>query len=580
MQLDLRIRCSVACPSTSWFLAASSTISTTFTNMAAKQELITLDATRTRTAFERLLEEQATLFRNTLDRNEMLEARVEELERELSVWKLAMANSQKEQKALQRQVAVTDDHPLVLVLIDGDGTIFSQDLLVQGATGGRLAATKLSRGVLDQLTDELNGRRADVWVLLFLHKRGLGDTLVANGMIADAAQFDSFIHGFNQAGPLFSIVDVGAGKEAADNKVKECLRTFARFPQTIKVFFGGAHDNGYSASLKYLEHENLLSKIVFLKGYKDIAAELLALGLPTAEIDGLFLERKIVLGQSYYKQQQEQPKSRPSSPTKRGTLGSGAPTESAQLRGKLANYAAQQQSPTKPKSKAAGKSGGVVVTGLLSKLVPPPCNLHYLASCPQGTDCRYGHHYKLTTDQVETVRLNARKSPCPQANRNQHCPMGDNCIHGHWCPRGPRCFFLKKNQCKFVGRGMHDHEAEEIEYPSGSGSYGVTGHGDDEYELYDDNDYSGEPEDDDEDLVAQTGGHEHPIVMDFEEMGSAMANLNLGLSRGGSGNGHSRIAHPKVARANSSGSPVNTTFLAGKKMYRSESGSKVSRMDG
>lgn len=43
-------------------------------------------------------------------------------------------------------------------------------------------------------------------------------------------------------------------------------QTFARFPQTAKVFFGGAHDNGYSASLKYLEHEGLLSKVVFLKG--------------------------------------------------------------------------------------------------------------------------------------------------------------------------------------------------------------------------------------------------------------------------------------------------------------------------
>jgi len=38
-----------------------------------------MNSSRTRTAFERLIEEQASLFRNTIDRNATLEARVEEL---------------------------------------------------------------------------------------------------------------------------------------------------------------------------------------------------------------------------------------------------------------------------------------------------------------------------------------------------------------------------------------------------------------------------------------------------------------------------------------------------------------------
>lgn len=32
---------------------------------------------------------------------------------------------------------------------------------------------------------------------------------------------------------------MSGNKEAADAKIKECLRVFARFPQTLKVFFGG-----------------------------------------------------------------------------------------------------------------------------------------------------------------------------------------------------------------------------------------------------------------------------------------------------------------------------------------------------
>jgi len=113
----------------------------------------------------------------------------------------------------------------------------------------------------------------------------------------------------------------------------------------IKVFFGGAHDNGYSAPLKYLDHENLLSKVVLLKGYKDIAAELLALGLPTLEIEGLFLERKIVLG-NYNNYQ------RPTSPTKRATVPASL-TDTSIMHGKMSKFVQQQQpSPTKVKHKS------------------------------------------------------------------------------------------------------------------------------------------------------------------------------------------------------------------------------------
>jgi len=65
---------------------------------------------------------------------------------------------------------------------------------------------------------------------MFMNKGGLADALNKINMCTQT-EFDAFIHGFNQAGPLFSIVDVGPGKEAADNKVKgqSCL-SFGVFP--------------------------------------------------------------------------------------------------------------------------------------------------------------------------------------------------------------------------------------------------------------------------------------------------------------------------------------------------------------
>ncbi|KAJ3475177.1 hypothetical protein NLI96_g12010 [Meripilus lineatus] len=99
--------------------------------------------------------------------------------------------------------------------------------------------------------------------------------------------------GFNQASPLFSFVDVGIGKERADEKIKECLRVFTRFPQTVRVFFGGAHDNGYTSTLNYLQNEGLLNKMIILRGYKDLAFEIKSLDIPCIEIDGLFMSRKL-----------------------------------------------------------------------------------------------------------------------------------------------------------------------------------------------------------------------------------------------------------------------------------------------
>ena len=69
----------------------------------------------------------------------------------------------------------------------------------------------------------------------------------------------AFIEGSNTAAPLFSIVDVGSSKGAADTKLKgldptrpkypfvaslthvlsEFLRVFAHFPQIVKAYFGG-----------------------------------------------------------------------------------------------------------------------------------------------------------------------------------------------------------------------------------------------------------------------------------------------------------------------------------------------------
>jgi hypothetical protein len=123
----------------------------------------------------------------------------------------------------------------------------------------------LTKGITAHMTAGADAEatgRGQVWLTVYCNKAGLLNALTRHEMCT-AEQFEDFILGFNQASPLFSIVDVGNIKEAADAKIKgglkhheltrisslsilhqsECLRVFTRFPQTSRVFFGG--QNGY-----------------------------------------------------------------------------------------------------------------------------------------------------------------------------------------------------------------------------------------------------------------------------------------------------------------------------------------------
>ena len=110
------------------------------------------------------LDRLSELLKHTFQTNVQLTSRVEELERELSVWKNAYTSRERQESEILKknedmkryilglQVRHTtnphylsltdspcskDDYPINMALIDGDGNIFSSELLQQGAVGGR-----------------------------------------------------------------------------------------------------------------------------------------------------------------------------------------------------------------------------------------------------------------------------------------------------------------------------------------------------------------------------------------------------------------------------------------------------------
>lgn len=86
--------------------------------------------------------------------------------------------------------------------------------------GARHAAMLLTQGLTEHMgtIDDSSGR-GQVWLTIYCNKKGLTETLTSN-KVCTAEQFEEFVRGFNQASPLFSFVDVGIGKEAADSKIK------------------------------------------------------------------------------------------------------------------------------------------------------------------------------------------------------------------------------------------------------------------------------------------------------------------------------------------------------------------------
>ena len=108
----------------------------------------------------------------------------------------------------------------IVTLLDGDGAIFTSDLIAKGQAGGHFAAQRLSDAILQFLTVNYGGHQYQLWVYIFFNKRGLMDTYGRAGNWTARTKFEEFYMGFNEAAEKFIMVDVGSRKEAADAKIK------------------------------------------------------------------------------------------------------------------------------------------------------------------------------------------------------------------------------------------------------------------------------------------------------------------------------------------------------------------------
>ncbi|KAF6217841.1 hypothetical protein HO133_006253 [Letharia lupina] len=157
---------------------------------------------------------------------------------------------------------------VVLIDADADDYIFQQRFLNRNEAGGRDAADELQARVKDYLrTIQIDVENTDIVVRAYADVKSLHGACIKNGKMKSGASLSLFVHGFNQRQGLFDFVDVGPGKESADNKLRECLDFFIGNWQCKHIIFGACHDSGYAPYLgRFAAEVSVRDRITLLQG--------------------------------------------------------------------------------------------------------------------------------------------------------------------------------------------------------------------------------------------------------------------------------------------------------------------------
>ncbi|KAK1086585.1 hypothetical protein LTR48_003444 [Friedmanniomyces endolithicus] len=148
-------------------------------------------------------------------------------------------------------------NPFVLVLVDGDGYVFEDDLISNKDEGGQKAAQLLDEAALSRVNLAGNEKRS----------------------------LAPFAANFTRTNDLFDFVDAGELKENADSKIRALFRQFVDNPQCKHIYFAGCHDVGYINELT--PHASNRDRITLVR-HPAFHAEFNKLGLRIEDFPNIF----------------------------------------------------------------------------------------------------------------------------------------------------------------------------------------------------------------------------------------------------------------------------------------------------
>lgn len=191
---------------------------------------------------------------------------------------------------------------------------FKEAFTAQGIDGGKKAAYALRAAILEQCGSHAG--EIEVVAKVYANLAGLCKAMRRDGSLASESDLKDFSLGFTQAKASFDFVDVGHGKERADNKIKGACPGYGSQslrlpvltqmpPETTKwhlrnsnckqVILGISHDAGYAPFLDELFQDGSLRiRATVLEGIPTVR-ELTATGVNILNLnDRLFRSEKLI----------------------------------------------------------------------------------------------------------------------------------------------------------------------------------------------------------------------------------------------------------------------------------------------
>ncbi|ORY86756.1 hypothetical protein BCR35DRAFT_330636 [Leucosporidium creatinivorum] len=154
----------------------------------------------------------------------------------------------------------------ISILLDGDADLFQYSLYGRKSSGGKDAAHRLLNQVREFVVEREGGSDPlclpKVLAKVFMNQRGLAQYLLKQRAISSPSDLTAFIHGFNNSGLAFSIIDTGEAEQSADQAIK--LHFDHLIAASDYLFLGGLH-SPTNARLLLTYHPLLRDKVILLQ---------------------------------------------------------------------------------------------------------------------------------------------------------------------------------------------------------------------------------------------------------------------------------------------------------------------------
>ncbi|GIJ89274.1 hypothetical protein Asppvi_008205 [Aspergillus pseudoviridinutans] len=394
---------------------------------------------------------------NALQRQKLDHEREKHFNREIQIHEMELMNE------ITRMNALMHREPYMIVLLDGHGLIFKEEFLKQGEQGGKNAAKELSTALQDYITTHFpNIASPKIVTMIYMNVKGLTDLCIQGGIKTELSVLEGFVRGFNSNSLLSDIIDVGAGKNKASDKIEEIFKRNLNNCHCHQILLGCSQDDAYARFLREtMVDYKYIGRVTLIEGVP-LQGDMKAMkpSYRVAKFTHIFRETSITSASAPQEAavvtkprssltpspvQHATPLSKTSTNT---TMTSNSPALSTSSRKMLKSEEFQpvvrsirsKASSSPPPKIVERNKYGQRVDRFDIKSIPKDdlnrmkklklCNYFYLqGECPIE-DCHHDHSRKLSKSEHHILTVVARMTPC---RYKSDCDDPD-CMYGHRCP--------------------------------------------------------------------------------------------------------------------------------------------------